>query len=379
MIGANILEKLLDGAEVQWVPLESCATIERGRRVTKSELAPEKKYPVYSGGVTPMGFYDKFNQKKNTITVVKYGTAGFVNFIEEDFWANDVCYCVQPEEGVNKRYLFYYLKKQEKEIRSLATDAIPAHLPTEEILNYRVPIPCPENSRKSLDIQAKIVRVLDAFTELAAELAAELDSRKRQFNHIRGQLLRFESDKVELRALREIVETVTPPSKLNSQAYCTEGRWPIVDQGVEFIAGYTSEDVTPVPAGKYIIFGDHSEHIKYVDFPFVQGADGIKILRPFSQNAKYIYYALGHFYKREHGYKRHWSNAQETLIPIPWPDSPEVSLTEQARIVAALDIFDTLINSTTEGLPGEIALRQKQYEYYRDLLFSFPKPEEVEA
>ncbi|EMB0767531.1 restriction endonuclease subunit S, partial [Escherichia coli] len=56
---------------------------------------------------------------------------------------------------------------------------------------------------------------------------------------------------------------------------------------------------------------------------------------------------------------------------------PQKSLKEQARIVEILDKFDTLTNSITEGLPREIELRQKQYEYYRDLLFSFPKPETV--
>ncbi|HFL8685646.1 TPA: restriction endonuclease subunit S, partial [Escherichia coli] len=58
------------------------------------------------------------------------------------------------------------------------------------------------------------------------------------------------------------------------------------------------------------------------------------------------------------------------IIPLP-------SLDEQKRIVSILDKFDTLTNSITEGLPREIELRQKQYEYYRDLLFSFPKPETI--
>jgi type I restriction enzyme S subunit len=66
-------------------------------------------------------------------------------------------------------------------------------------------------------------------------------------------------------------------------------------------------------------------------------------------------------------------------LPIPYANDPEKSLAEQARIVAILDKFDTLTNSISEGLPREIELRQKQYEYYRDLLLSFPKPEEVEA
>jgi len=62
-------------------------------------------------------------------------------------------------------------------------------------------------------------------------------------------------------------------------------------------------------------------------------------------------------------------------IPIPCPNDPEKSLSEQSRIVAILDKFDTLTHSISEGLPREIELRQKQYEYYRDLLLSFPKAE----
>jgi type I restriction enzyme S subunit len=72
-------------------------------------------------------------------------------------------------------------------------------------------------------------------------------------------------------------------------------------------------------------------------------------------------------------------NLKKVRIPIPYPNDPEKSLAEQARIVAILDRFDTLTNSITEGLPHEIELRQKQYEYYRDQLFSFPKSEEVVA
>jgi type I restriction enzyme S subunit len=67
---------------------------------------------------------------------------------------------------------------------------------------------------------------------------------------------------------------------------------------------------------------------------------------------------------------------EKIFIPIPYAKNPTRSLAEQERIVAILDKFDALTNSLTEGLPREIELRQKQYEYYRDLLFSFPKTQE---
>ncbi|HBS3347472.1 TPA: restriction endonuclease subunit S, partial [Klebsiella pneumoniae] len=67
------------------------------------------------------------------------------------------------------------------------------------------------------------------------------------------------------------------------------------------------------------------------------------------------------------------------LIPLPCPDNPEKSLAIQSEIVRILDKFDTLTTSLQEGLPREIELRQKQYEYYRDLLLNFPKPETLES
>lgn len=68
---------------------------------------------------------------------------------------------------------------------------------------------------------------------------------------------------------------------------------------------------------------------------------------------------------------------EKVRIPVPYPDDREKSHAEQARIVAILDKFDALTNSLSEGLPREIELRQKQYEHYRDLLLSFPTPEEA--
>ena len=100
-------------------------------------------------------------------------------------------------------------------------------------------------------------------------------------------------------------------------------------------------------------------------------------------NYRYVF----HFLTSQYAYIKSLGTGSQTNInaqivrnlkvPIPFADDPKKSLAEQARIVAILDKFDTLTTSITEGLPREIELRQKQYEYYRDLLFSFPKPEVV--
>ena len=164
---------------------------------------------------------------------------------------------------------------------------------------------------------------------------------------------------VEWKPLNKIVTTITAPVKLKREIYCSTGSTPIIDQGEKFIAGYTDENFEAIPSNEYIIFGDHSEHIKYVNFSFIQGADGLKILKPKEDNAKYIYYAFQNFYVKELNYKRHWSSAKETLIPLPPP-------TVQTKIVRILDALTAL----TSELTSELILRQKQYEYYREKLLS---------
>ena len=171
---------------------------------------------------------------------------------------------------------------------------------------------------------------------------------------------------VEWKPLSKIVTTITAPVKLKREMYCSTGSTPIIDQGEKFIAGYTDENFETIPSNEYIIFGDHSEHIKYINFSFIQGADGLKILKPKKDNAKYIYYAFQNFYVKELNYKRHWSSAKETLIPIPPP-------TVQTEIVKILDALTAL----TSELTSELILRRKQYEYYREKLLSEEELEKV--
>ncbi len=395
MRGVHFISKLLDEAGVRWITLESCATLERGRRVTKSELSPEKKYPVYSGGVTPMGFYDNFNQTKNTVTVVKYGTAGFVNYIETDFWANDVCYCIKPSETLNSKYLFYYLKNQQKEIQSLATDAIPAHLPTEEIASYPIPIPCPDNPQKSLKIQAEIVRMLDSFTELTnllnGELTAELTARKKQYSYYRDKLFYFEDGEVEWKSLGSIA---TYSKNRISSARVDSMNYVGVDNILPNRAGKTESNyvqtegnLTAYQDGDVLI-GNIRPYLKKIWYADrVGGTNGdVLVIHLTDQNvlARYLYQVLADDkffeYNMQHakGAKMPRGNKEkimEFLIPIPYAEEPEKSLAEQARIVAILDKFDSLNSAITEALPREVELRQKQYEHYRGLLLSFPKPE----
>ena len=180
---------------------------------------------------------------------------------------------------------------------------------------------------------------------------------------MKANILKMIGQAVEWKTVDEVVSTITAPTKVKKEVYKISGKIPIIDQGIEFIAGYTDEPLTPVKSDQYVIFGDHSEHIKFVDFAFIQGADGLKILKPKYDNAKYIYHAFLNFYKKELSYKRHWTKAKETLIPIP-------PLSVQSQIVQILDTFTELNDQLRDELTAELSMRQKQYQYYRDFLLS---------
>lgn len=180
---------------------------------------------------------------------------------------------------------------------------------------------------------------------------------------------------VEWKAINDIIKVITAPCKVKKEIYKPIGKTPIIDQGKEYIAGYTDENFETVIADEYILFGDHSEHIKYVNFSFIQGADGLKILKIKKDFPKYIYYCFLNFYNKEYSYKRHWTNAKNTLIPIPCPDNPEKSLEIQQEIVRVLDELTSLTNQLTTELETERQNRKKQFEFFREQLFRFEEGE----
>ena len=116
-----------------------------------------------------------------------------------------------------------------------------------------------------------------------------------------------------------------------------------------------------MPSAEYVLFGDHTREIKYVDFAFAQGADGVKILQADTDILpKYLYYAMSNLQIPSRGYNRHWSIAKDLSIPIP-------PLPVQVEIVNLLDKFTQL----SAELKAELKLRRKQYDYYRNHLLSF--------
>ncbi|MCL2045941.1 MAG: restriction endonuclease subunit S [Oscillospiraceae bacterium] len=300
---------------------------------------------------------------------------------------HDTCYAggdiVVMKHKQNPKYLAYTLSTYEAQAQKskgkIKSKVVHSSIPAlKEII---VPLP-------PLPIQEEIVRILDNFTELTAELTTELTARKKQYEYYQNELLTF-GDDVDYKELNEVCDYVDyrgkTPKKTDNGVFLITAkniRKGFIDYETskEYIAAEDYDEV--MRRGKPLI-GDilvtteapcgHVAQLERDDIALAQRvikyrgrADVINnaylkhILLASEFQTKLLRAATGGTVKGIKGSKLH-----KLTIPIP-------PLEVQTRIVEILDRFDTLTTDITNGLPAEITARQKQYEYYRDKLLSFP-------
>jgi type I restriction enzyme, S subunit len=246
---------------------------------------------------------------------------------------------------------------------------------------FRIPLP-------PLPIQEEIVRILDKFTTLEAELEAELEARNKQYEYYSDELLTFGEDVpvVEIEEMFDIRNGYTP-SKANAQYWeggtipwfrmediRTNGR--ILSNAIQHVSEKAVKGKGTFPSNSIIVatsatIGEHA----LITCPALTNQRFVSLC-PKAQykkkvDIKYLFY---YFFVVDEWCKRNLNEGNfasvdmgkfvKYKIPVP-------PLEEQARIVAMLDRFDALVNDITHGLPAEIAARRKQYEYYRDKLLTF--------
>ncbi|MGN8410836.1 restriction endonuclease subunit S [Helicobacter pylori] len=173
--------KRLKGFNQAWqrVRIGDIAEIKRGVRITKNELDVFGKYPVVSGGVGFLGYTNNFNRYENTITIAQYGTAGYVNFQKNKFWANDICFCVYPNKDVIKNiFLYYFLKVNQNYLYEISNrNATPYSISKDKILDFEILLP-------PLNEQIAIANILSG---LDHEIIS-LKNKKHQFENIKKAL-----------------------------------------------------------------------------------------------------------------------------------------------------------------------------------------------
>ncbi|RVR40962.1 type I restriction endonuclease [Escherichia coli] len=194
----SYLEKLLDGVEVKWLPLGHIAAIKTGQSVNKNMISKNPGvYPVINSGREPLGFINTWNTDNDPIGITTRGAGvGSVIWQEGKYFRGNLNYSITIDKKsyINIRYMYHALLHMKNDIHELCTfDGIPA-LNAGSLKKLLIPIPCPDNPEKSLAIQSEIVRILDTFSALTAELTAELSMRKKQYNYYRDQLLSFDEE-----------------------------------------------------------------------------------------------------------------------------------------------------------------------------------------
>ncbi|HHO0409255.1 TPA: restriction endonuclease subunit S [Klebsiella quasipneumoniae] len=414
----SYLEKLLDGAEVEWLTAAEIFNIKNGYTPSKAkkEFWEDGNIPwfrledIRTNGRELNDSIMHVNQAgvkgnlfpKDSIFMSTTATIGEFALVKIPHLTNqqitNFSLTSRFKGIIDIRYLFHrfhhfgeWCKENANKSGGLSIIGI------KKLSSYKFPIPCPDNPEKSLAIQSEIVRVLDKFTALTAELTAELTMRKKQYNYYRDQLLSFDEGEVEwktLGAIGKFTYGYAANAQISGDARFvritdinTNGKLsPFEPMFVDISAEnekYTlkKNDLlmarTGATFGKTMIFEE--------DYPAIYAGFLIKLSldRDIIDPKYYWHFAQSDYFWEQAnklvsggGQPQFNANALKQIkVPIPYPNEAGKSLSEQARIVSVLDKFDILASSITEGLPREIELRQKQYEYYRDLLFSFPKPE----
>ena len=218
----SYLEKLLDGTEVVWKTLDDISVKISSGGTPKTGVAEyyDGDIPwlrtqevnfcdIWDTGVKITESGVKNSSAKwipvNCVIIAMYGaTVGKLGINKIPMTTNQACANIEVNSEIaDYKYVFYFLSSQYQYIKSLGSGS-QTNINAGIVKKLLVPIPCPDNPEKSLAIQSEIVRILDKFTELTAELTAELTLRKKQYNYYRDQLLSFKEGEVEWKTVGEV-------------------------------------------------------------------------------------------------------------------------------------------------------------------------------
>ena len=343
--------------------------------VTKSQRA-SGEYPYYGAN----GIQDYVNDYIFDGTFLLIGEDGSVinkdkspviNWAKGKIWVNNHAHILSEKKDiVLLRFLYYYL--QTIDVSDLVWGT-PPKLNQQNLRSIEIPLP-------PLEIQKKIVECLDKFSALAAELQAELQLRRKQYEYYRTQLLTPHSDcnsadntddrNWKWKTLGEICEINRGVRVVRSELE-QEGKYPVYQNSLTPLGYY---DKCNYPANTtFIISAGAAGKVGYSDVDFWAADDCLCIKCPEALNAKFLFYYMLDKQDFFLSQVRHASVPRMSRTIVENFKLPIPSLAEQARIVAILDKFEKLITSMEEGIPAEQIRQQKRYEHFRDLLLTFDR------
>lgn len=376
MSDLSYMGKLLDGAEVEWKALGEVAAYEQPTKylVKSKNYSDEFDTPVLTAGKTfILGYTDEtkgINTASESPVIIFDDFTTANKWVDFDFKAKSSAMKMITSKDESRfllKYVYYW-------INTIPNQLVDGDHKRQWISNYsKINVPIPP-----LNIQAEIVRILDAFTQLTAdltiELNAELVGHKQQYAYYRKKVLTFEE--VEWKALGDLAENLDSKRKPITSGLRESGDIPYY--GASGIVDYVKDYIFD---GDYLLVSEDGANLIARSTPIAFSISGKNWVNNHAHVLKFETYA-------ERRYVEYYLNSIDLTPYISGAAQPKLnqknlnsikipspSLEEKERIVTILDKFDALTTSLTEGLPREIALRQQQYEYYRELLLSFPKAE----
>ena len=371
---------------VEWKKLGNLCEIKTGKGITQKDCTVDGVYPVISGGQCPMGMYSQYNREADTITISRVGAyAGFVSFIKNRFYLNDKCFSIIPfkESLIINKFLFDVLKNQEEGIKKLQSEGGVPTINTKKLSALDIPIP-------PLSEQNRIVGILDTFTESIENIKKQITERKKQYEHYRDQLLDLEGKPgVEMMSMGELF---TFKNGLNKGKEFFGSGKPIIMFSNVFNSRYLKSsmitnrvDITEKEMERIdakigdVFFTRTSETREDVGYSSVLLEDigectfaGFLIrARPLTDKLipSYCKYCFSSPIIRCSiiGNSSFTTRASLTGSGLGKIDLPIPPLSQQSRIVSILDTFEASI----ANLEQQLTHRQKQYEYYRNMLLTF--------
>ena len=379
---------------VEYKKLGEICIFKRGD-VLSSKDAVEGDVPVMAGGQKPSCYHNVPNRKGETIVVAGSGAyAGFVTYWNIPVFVSDA-FSVHPIDGLLPKYVFHYLKNNQAKIYATKKGAGVPHVHGKDIAKFLIPVP-------PLEVQEEIVRILDRFDVYAAELQAELQARKEQYEYYRNLLLTFnpagcagEADDeqegsvttrgghsypIQWKTMGEIGKIKMCKRVMKNQT-TDRGDIPFYKIGTfgkkadAFISrkifdeykrlySYPRKGTILVSAsgtiGRCVVYEGEEAYYQDSNIVWLDNDESIVL-----NTYLYHYYQIVNW-NTEGGTIKRLYNDRFASTPIPVPP-----LELQEKIVAVLDRFETLVNDLSEGLPAEIAAVKEQYEYYRNRLLTF--------
>ncbi|OAV11459.1 restriction endonuclease subunit S [Moraxella catarrhalis] len=369
-----MIKKLLQGQAVEWRSLGEVLVRTKGTKITAGKMKELHKsnapIKIFAGGKTfALVDFDDIPQKdinhKPSIIVKSRGIIEFEYYDKPFSHKNEMWAYHSQNPNINIKFIYYFLKQNEPYFQKIGSKMQMPQIATPDTDKFKIPIP-------PLSVQSHIVQILDTFTELNDQLTAELSMRQKQYQYYRDLLLsEHELAKVgfEWKTLGKL-GIINRGKRVVKSQLTTEGVYPVYQNSLQPLGYFDKSNVKANTT--FMITAGAAGEIGYSNCAFWSADDCYYFDCPKDVlDDRFLYHSLKKQQNkifsqvRKASIPRLGRNSVENIkIPIP-------PLSVQSQIVAILDTFDTLTQSISEGLPKEIKLRQKQYEYYRERLLNF--------